>query len=73
MSDYAGAEGVRSSESRDRISVPFTIAAALLCGVGLIGVTYWLLTQNWLYFASLLPLIGGAYLLFTRATGPDRA
>jgi hypothetical protein len=73
MTGYPLAEGAHSSESNDQVSVPLLIAAALLCGLGLLGVAYWLLTQNWLYFASLIPLIGGAYLLFTRATGPDHA
>jgi hypothetical protein len=73
MSGYPVAEGSHAEESAERVSVPLVIAAALLCGVGLIGVSYWLVTQNWLLFASLIPLIGGAYLLFTRVTGPDRA
>jgi len=37
------------------------------------GMTYWLVTFNWVLFASVLPLMGGAYLLFTRATGTDHA
>jgi len=49
------------------------VGSAVLAGVGLLGTMYWLLTQRWLYFASLAPLVAGAYLLFTRATGPDRA
>jgi uncharacterized membrane protein len=73
MSGYRVAERSHSGESEDRISVPTVIAIALLCGVGLVGVAYWLLTQNWLYFAALIPLIGGAFLLFTRLSGPDRA
>lgn len=73
MSGYPVVEGSHSEESAERVSVPVVIAIALLCGVGIIGVAYWLLTQNWLYFAALIPLIGGALLLFTRLTGPDRA
>jgi hypothetical protein len=73
MSGYPVTEGAHSSESTQQISVPLITAAAVLCGVGLLGMAYWLLTQNWLYFASLIPLIGGAYLLFTRLTGPDHA
>ena len=49
------------------------IGSSVLAGIGLLGVAYWLLTQRWLYFLSILPLIGGAYLLFTRASGPDHA
>jgi hypothetical protein len=73
MSGYPVAEGSHSEESAERVSVPIVIAVSLLCGVGVFGVAYWLYTYNWLYFASLIPLIGGAYLLFTRLTGPDRA
>jgi hypothetical protein len=49
------------------------VGSAVLAGVGMLGTFYWLITLRWLYFASLAPLILGAYLLFTRATGPDRA
>jgi fatty acid desaturase len=73
MSGYPVAEGSHEEERSGHVSVPLVIAAALLCGVGLVGVSFWLVTQNWLYFAGLLPLIGGAYLLFTGVTGPDRA
>jgi fatty acid desaturase len=73
MSGYPVADRSHPEESAERVSVPIVIAIALLCGVGLIGVAYWLLTQNWLYFAALVPLIGGALLLFTRLSGPDRA
>ena len=73
MPSYPVAEGSHVQESAERVSVPLVIAVSLLCGVGLIGVSYWLVTQNWLFFAALIPLIGGAYLLFTRVTGPDRA
>jgi len=73
MSGFPVAESSHSEEDAGRVSVPLVIVVSLLCGVGLIGVSYWLLTQNWLFFAALIPLIGGAYLLFTRVTGPDRA
>lgn len=73
MSGYPAAEGSHADRTSTGVSVPLVIAAALLCGIGLTGISYWLLTQNWLYFAALLPLIGGALLLFTRVTGPDHA
>ena len=73
MSGFPVAESSHAEESGERVSVPLVIVASLLCGVGLIGISYWLVTQSWLFFAALLPLIGGAYLLFTRVTGPDRA
>ena len=49
------------------------VGAAVLSGIGLLGIFYWLITFRWLYFLSLAPLIVGAYLLFTRATGVDHA
>jgi hypothetical protein len=49
------------------------VGSSVLAGVGLFGMFYWLLTFRWLYFASVVPLILGAYLLFTRATGVDHA
>jgi hypothetical protein len=49
------------------------VGSAVLAGIGLLGMAYWLITFKWLYFASLVPLILGAYLLFTRATGVDHA
>ncbi len=62
-----------SHGARTRSVVPFVIFAAILCGVGLFGMSFWLVTLDWVYFASLIPLILGAYLLFTRGTGPDHA
>ena len=59
--------------TRSTLSIPFLVLSAVLCGVGIFGMAYWLLTQSWAWFASLLPLVVGAYLLFTRASGPDRA
>ena len=53
--------------------MPFTVFSAVLIGLGLSGMAYWLVTFNWLYFASLIPLVFGGYMLFTRGTGPDRA
>jgi len=49
------------------------VGSAILAGAGLLGTFYWLITFRWLYFLSLGPLIVGAYLLFTRATGVDHA
>jgi hypothetical protein len=59
--------------SRGALRVLTITGASVLAGVGLFGTFYWLVTLRWLYFASLAPLVVGAYLLFTRATGPDRA
>lgn len=49
------------------------VGSAVLCGVGLLGAFYWLLTLKWIFFLSFGALTVGAYLLFTRATGTDHA
>ncbi len=72
MTEYPHGDGAPTS-STGTLSIPFLVVAAVLCGVGLFGLSYWLLTQNWIAFASLLPLFLGAYMLFLRGTGPDRA
>jgi len=56
-----------------RTPVLTIVGSSVLSGIGLLGMAYWLVTLRWLYFASVVPLVVGAYLLFTRATGPDRA
>ena len=72
METTAVATGGRP-EAPASLSVLTTVGSSVLAGVGLFGVIYWLITFRWLYFASLAPLAVGAYLLFTRATGPERA
>jgi hypothetical protein len=54
-------------------SIPLTIAAAVLAGAGLWLIAYWLITFHWIYFSGIALLAGGALLLFSRVTGPDRA
>jgi hypothetical protein len=73
MSEYGAAERGRSEPAASTLSVPFLVLSALLCGLGLFGMAYWLVTQNWLYFASVIPIVLGAVMLFTRGTGPDHA
>lgn len=55
------------------LSVPLTVGAAVLVGVGLLTIAYWLITFRWIYFGGVGLLAAGGLLLFTRATGPDRA
>ena len=62
-----------ATRSSGTLLVLTIVGSAILAGVGLLGMFYWLITLRWLYFLSLGPLIGGAYLLFTRATGVDHA
>lgn len=73
MSGYHAAEASHAEGTVSGVSVPLVVASALLIGLGLFGMAYFFLTSNLLYFAALIPLLAGAILLFTRATGPDHA
>ncbi len=73
MSETATTEGAPAAHRVGRVSIPLTIGAALVSGIGLFGTFYWLYTFNWLYFPSVLAVALGCYLLFTRITGPDHA
>ncbi len=73
MSEYPSGGRHEPASAAGSVSVPYLILSAVLAGVGLFGMAYWLVTFNWLYFASVIPLVLGAYMLFTRGTGPDRA
>ncbi len=73
MSDVATASPAEHAASAGSVSIPLVLLTALLIAAGLLGTAYWLITFNWLLFLSLIPLTVGAYLLFTRATGSERA
>ncbi len=73
MAQYGAGEAPHRNESPGHLSIAYLLAAVALIGVGLFGITLWLVTQSWLDFAAVLPLVFGAYMLFTRGTGPDRA
>jgi len=73
MSEYGSESHPTPATTASSVSLPFLVLAAVLIGVGLSGMAYWLVTFQWVYFASLIPLILGALMLFTRGTGPDRA
>ncbi|HYA57490.1 MAG TPA: hypothetical protein VEH57_03380 [Thermoplasmata archaeon] len=55
------------------VSIPILVLAAVLVGLGLLGMAYWLITFQWALLASVIPLALGGLLLFTPRTGPDRA
>jgi hypothetical protein len=55
------------------VSVPFVVGAAVLVGVGLTGMAYWLITFHWELLASIVPLAVGGLLLFSKGSGPDQA
>jgi len=73
MSEYPSRELPAHATETHGVSLPFLVLASVLIGLGMAGTMYWMVTFNWLYFASLVPLVLGAYMLFTRGTGPDRA
>lgn len=73
MGEYGPPESLRDAPTSGGVSLSVLIGAVALIGVGLFGVTFWLVTQSWLDFLAVVPLVIGAYLLFTRGTGPDRA
>jgi len=73
MSEYPSGDRQEHAAGTSTLSVPFLLLSSILIGVGLAGLAYWLVTFDWVYFASVIPLVLGAYMLFTRGTGPDRA
>jgi Na+/proline symporter len=73
MSEYPSEGDSVHVSAEGSLSIPFLVLAAVLVGVGLAGMAYWLVTFQWLYFASVIPTALGGYMLFTRGTGPDRA
>jgi len=73
MSGFSTGEPREHASTASSLSVPFLVLATVLIGVGMFGMAYWLVTFQWVYFASVIPLALGAYMLFTRGTGPDRA
>jgi hypothetical protein len=73
MAVHHPAASAASAHPGGSVSIPLTIAAAVLSGLGLWLIAYWLITFHWIYFVGVPILAVGAYLLFTRVTGPDRA
>lgn len=73
MSEYPTTERTAPEASSFLRATLVIIAAAILCGVGITGMVYWLITFQWVYFAFVIFLAAGALLFFTQATGPDHA
>ena len=73
MAEHAHPTSSDHVASEGSISIPWTVLASVLVGVGLFGMAYWLLSFSWLLFLSVVPLTVGAVLLFTRATGAEHA
>lgn len=70
MTEYSSAP--RPAHSRG-VPIALLVGAALLVGVGIGSLAYYLITFSWLYLGGAVLLAVGGYLLFTRASGPDRA
>jgi hypothetical protein len=73
MSEYGSESHPTPSATASSVSIPFLVLSAVLIGLGLTGMAYWLVTFEWPYFASVIAVIVGALMLFTRGSGPDRA
>jgi hypothetical protein len=73
MSEAEAAHARTTKEPSGSISIPLTVGAAVIAGAGILGTAYWLITFRWELFPSVGVVALGAYLLFTRATGADRA
>jgi len=67
------APAAKATENGGPLSSLAIVGSSVLAGVGLFGVIYWLVTLRWFYFASIVPLGMGTYLLLTRASGPESA
>lgn len=65
--------GSGSAGDAGQVSIPVLLLAGVLIGVGLLGVAYWQITQSWLFFVSIVPVILGGGLLFSKWSGPDHA
>ncbi|MCI4365496.1 MAG: hypothetical protein L3K10_05490 [Thermoplasmata archaeon] len=55
------------------ISVPWVVLSAVLVGVGLFFVWWWVTTFDWLYFLGVAPCVLGGLMLFSRRAGLDSA
>jgi hypothetical protein len=73
MAEPTAVRGALADRSGGSAFVLWVVGAAVLVGIGLTGLAFWLITFHWVYLASVLPLAGGGLLLFSRRTGPDHA
>jgi hypothetical protein len=73
MSEYAGASAPHGQVERSPISVGWVILASVICGIGLIGVWWYVTTFDWLYFPSIVLVIGGAMMFLSDRAGLDHA
>ena len=55
------------------ISVPWVILSAILCGVGIMAMMYWLVTSEWIFFAGVIPCLIGALMFLDPRAGANHA
>jgi hypothetical protein len=55
------------------ISIPFVTLAAILIGVGVLGIAYFLITFDLLYLGGVVALLAGGLMLFHPLAGADHA
>ena len=74
MSEYGGGHPTSAHpHAKSPISVPWVVGAALLIGLGVFAMAYFLLTFNLLYFFGIGALALGGLMLFSRRAGVDSA
>ncbi len=73
MAEPAHGHGHPEELPEGSVSIPIVIGAAVLVGIGIMSMAFWLITFHWVFFAGVLPLSAGGLLFFTRFTGADRA
>jgi hypothetical protein len=74
MSEYGGtSEPHHGHVERSPISVPWVIAASVICGIGITGVWWFITTFDFLYFPFAFVVIGGAIMFMSPRAGLDHA
>ncbi|HKV89924.1 MAG TPA: hypothetical protein VJQ43_01870 [Thermoplasmata archaeon] len=71
------AESVTSVHHRstapNTLSVPWVLLASLLMGAGVLLVSLWIVTFDYVYFAGFAVLVVGFLMVFDRRMGSDHA
>jgi hypothetical protein len=73
MSEYANAAETKDHHARSPISVLWVIGAAVLCGIGLTLLWWWLETFQWLFFSGVLFVLAGGLMFLSPRAGWDHA
>ncbi|NNN17240.1 MAG: hypothetical protein HKL79_02610 [Thermoplasmata archaeon] len=71
--EHRAVESELTTAETSHASVPWVVLAAVLCGVGIFLIIYWLIYFVWPAFSGVVFVLAGAFLLFNRRTGLDRA